>query len=152
MSVEAELRTQLTSALKARDLRTANVIRMVQTKLMERRTAAGFRGEVDDALCIEVISAYKKTLDKAIGEYEKLGERGEDEARELRFEAEVCARYLPPPLGDEILRDSVREAASAIGAAETKDSGRIVGAVMKKHRGRVDAARVKALVEEFFSS
>ena len=65
MSLEQDLRAQLTAAIKAKDLRTANVIRMINTKVMERRTAAGFKGTVDDELVREVIAAYKKSLEKA---------------------------------------------------------------------------------------
>ena len=49
--LEAQLREQLTAALKAKDLKTANLIRMINTKIMERRTAKDFSGTVDDALC-----------------------------------------------------------------------------------------------------
>ena len=65
MSLEEDLRARLTAAIKARDLRVANIIRMVNTKVMERRTASGFKGTVDDELVRDVIAAYKKSLEKA---------------------------------------------------------------------------------------
>ena len=73
MGLEAELDERLRQAIKARDTRTADVVRMLKTRLQERRTAKGFAGEVDDALVRDVIAAYKKQLQKAIPEFEKAG-------------------------------------------------------------------------------
>src|SRR4029079_18128848 len=85
-TLEAQLREQLTAALKAKDLKTANLIRMINTKIMERRTAKGFSGTVDDALVLDVISTYKKSMEKARGEYAAAGERGKDQLAETDFE------------------------------------------------------------------
>src|SRR5262249_17226160 len=57
---------RLKHAIKDRDIRTADVVRMLKTKLMERRTAKGFAGTVDDALVLDVIGAYRKQLQKAL--------------------------------------------------------------------------------------
>jgi hypothetical protein len=53
-SLEVQLRQQLTAAMKAKDSKTANLVRMINTKIMERRTAEGFNGVVDDALILDV--------------------------------------------------------------------------------------------------
>ena len=77
MALEDELTNRLTQAIKGKDGRTANVVRMLKTRLQERRTAKDFAGEVDDALVLDVIGAYRKQLQKALVEFEKVGERGE---------------------------------------------------------------------------
>ena len=151
MSIEKDLRGQLTAALKAKDLRTANVIRMLNTKVMERRTAKGFKGEVDDALYLDVIAAYKKSLDKAQKQYDGAGAKGEEAVAELKWESEFCAQFLPKGLDAEAVRQAVRDAIAEIGANSPKMAGRVVGAVMKKHRGLVDPAQVKQLATEELS-
>jgi uncharacterized protein YqeY len=75
-NLEAQLREQLTASIKAKDLKTANLIRMINTKIMERRTAKGFTGTVDDPLILDVISTYKKSMEKARTEYAGAGDRG----------------------------------------------------------------------------
>ena len=109
MSIEEELRKQLTAAIRTKDLRTANVIRMVNTKVMERRTAAGFSGQVDDALHIDVISAYKKTLEKARPQYEAAGERGREHIDQIDFEVRFLDQFLPRGLPEEEVRKGERE-------------------------------------------
>ena len=152
MPIEEELRKKLTEARKAKDSRTINVIGMLNTEVMKRRTAKGFKGEVNDDLYREVIAAYKKSMSKAQAEYEELGDRGKEKAEELAFEIEFCAQFLPKPLGEDEVRDAVRAAIAELGADNPKMSGRIVGTVMKAHKGRVEAALVKKLVGEELGS
>lgn len=149
MSLEADLKTRLTEAMRAKDLRTANVIRMLSTRIMERRTAKGFTGVVDDALVLEVIGAYKKSMQKAREEYLAVGERGKAEAEELAWEIEFCETFLPKGLGPDELRTVVREVIAKLGGQkDPKLAGRVVGEVMKLHKGRVEPGQVKAMADE----
>ena len=148
MGLEQQLSERLTRAIKDRDTRTADVVRMVKTRLQERRTAKGFSGTVDDALVLDVIGAYRKQLQKAVGEYEKVGERGAAQIVQLRFEIEFCESYLPKGLDEPALRALVRERLGALGIGDAKQVGRLVGDVMKTHKGQVEAADVKRVAEE----
>src|SRR6185295_2963175 len=76
MPIETQLGDLLKDAMRQKDQRTADCIRMIKTKHMERRTAAGFKGPLDDALWLDVISAYQKQLKKAREEYAALGDKG----------------------------------------------------------------------------
>lgn len=138
----------LRQAIKAHDRQTADVVRMIKTRLTERRTAKGFAGEVDDALVVDVIAAYRKQLQKALAEYEKLGARGTGPAGQLRFEVGFCERYLPRGLDDDALRALVSARLAALGIADPRQVGRLVGDVMKTHKGQVEAADVKRVAEE----
>jgi uncharacterized protein len=148
MTLEQQLTDQLTQAIRAKDTQTADVVRMLKTRLQERRTAKGFTGQVDDALVTDVIGAYRKQLQKALAEYDKLGERGAAQAAQLRFEIQFCERFLPKGLDATALRSLVQERAKALGITDPKQVGRLVGDVMKTHKGQVDAADVKKIAEE----
>jgi hypothetical protein len=148
MALEQQLTETLTRAIRDKDTRTADVVRMLKTRLTERRTAKGFGGEVDDAVVTEVIGAYRKQLQKALAEYEKLGDRGAAQVAQLRFEIAFCERFLPKGMDEGALRALVRERLQALGIADVKQVGRLVGDVMKTHKGQVDAADVKRVAEE----
>jgi len=152
MPIEQDLDERLKHAIKDRDTRTADVLRMLKTKLMERRTAKGFSGTVDDALVLDVIGAYKKQLQKALAEFDKLGERGQAQAAQLRFEVELCEGYLPKGLGEPALRALVVERMRALAIADPKQVGRLVGDIMKSHKGQVDAGDVKRVAEELLKT
>ncbi|OLB98250.1 MAG: hypothetical protein AUH30_08335 [Candidatus Rokubacteria bacterium 13_1_40CM_68_15] len=149
MSLEQQLAETLTRAIREKDQRTADVVRMLKTKVTERRTAKGFAGAVDDAVVLDVIGAYRKQLQKAVAEYEKVGgERAAAQIAHLRFEIEFCERYLPKGIDEGALRALVKERIGALGITDSKQTGRLVGDVMKTHKGQVDAADVKRVAEE----
>jgi uncharacterized protein YqeY len=148
MSLEQTLTDTLTQAIRAKDTRTADVVRMLKSRLTERRTSKGFTGQVDDALVLDVIGAYRKSLQKALPDYEKAGERGQAQAAQLRFEIEFCERFLPRGLDDAALRALVRERLGVLAVTDPKQVGRVVGDVMKTHKGQVEAADVKRIAEE----
>jgi uncharacterized protein len=148
MSLEQTLNDTLTQAIREKDARVSDVVRMIKSRLTERRTAKGFSGQIDDALVLDVIGAYRKSLQKALPDYEKAGERGQAQAAQLRFEIEFCERFLPRGLDEAALRTLVRERLSALGVTDAKQVGRVVGDVMKTHKGQVEAGDVKRIAEE----
>lgn len=151
MGLEQTLNEALQQAMRDKDTRKADVVRMLKTRLAERRTAKGFAGEVDDALVLDVIAAYRKQLQRALGEYEKLGDRGAAHVAQLRSEVEVCERFLPRRLDEAALRALVRERLTALGIADAKQVGRLVGDIMKTHKGQVEATDVKRFAEALLS-
>jgi uncharacterized protein YqeY len=138
----------LKEAMRQKDLRTADVIRMIKTKHMERRTAAGFKGPLDDALWLDVIAAYQKQLKKAREEYAGLGEKGATFLPQIDFEIEFCSRFLPKTAGEDEVRAAVREAVSRLSVKDPKQAGRVMGEIMKAHKGTFDPQMVKRIVEE----
>lgn len=148
MAIEEQLTETLTQAIRAKDTRTSDVVRMLKTRLQERRTAKGFSGTVDDALVLDVIGAYRKTLQKALAEYEKLGERGAAQVEQLTFEIAFCGRFLPKGMDDAAVRALVAERIKTLGIADAKQVGRLVGDIMKTHKGQVEAGDVKRIAEE----
>ena len=148
MALEQQLAEALTQAMRDKDTRTADVIRMLKTRLTERRTGKGFAGEVDDAVVTDVIGAYRKQLQKALAEYEKLGERGAAQAAQLRFEIAFCERFLPKGLDEAALRSLVHARVQSLAVTDVKQIGRLVGDVMRTHKGQVDAGDVKRIAEE----
>lgn len=151
MSLEDTLRQQLTTAMKAKDSRTANLVRMINTKIMERRTAKGFSGTVDDALILDVINTYKKTMEKARAEFVNVGEKGKEQVEELDFELAWCATFLPKPATESELRMAVAEIVDALPSRDPKMAGKVIGTIKKQFGDRADAQLVKKLAEEALS-
>jgi hypothetical protein len=148
MGIEQSLNDTLRQAMKDKDTATANVVRMIKTRLAERTTAKGFSGPVDDALLVDVIGAYRRQLQKALGEFERVGERGAQQVAQLRSEIQFCERYLPETMDEAAVRELVQGRLVSLGVRDPKQVGRLVGDVMKTHKGQVDAADVKRIAEE----
>jgi uncharacterized protein YqeY len=148
MSVETQIHERLKDAMRAKDARTADCIRMIKTKHMERRTAAGFKGPLDDNLWLDVIAAYQKQLRKSREEYVAIGERGAEAVAQLDFEIGFCAQFLPKAASDDETRAVVRETLARLGVSDAKQAGRVVGDIMKAHKGKLEPSTVKRMVDE----
>jgi uncharacterized protein YqeY len=147
-SIEAELHEQLKQAMRAKDSRAADCIRMIKTKHMERRTAAGFKGPLDDSLWLDVVASYQKQLRKSREEYAAIGARGAEAVAQIDYEIGFCARFLPKAASDDEVRVLVREAVMRLGASDPKQAGRVVGEIMKANKGKLDPSAVKRIVDE----
>ena len=148
MPLEQQLNDTLKQSMKDKDQRTSDVVRMIKTKVMERRTAKGFSGQVDDALITDVIAAYRKQLQKAVEEFDKLGDKGKEQADQLRFEIGFCERFLPKGLDAAALHALVKERIAALGLTDAKQAGKLIGDIMKTHKGLVEANDIKRVAEE----
>ncbi|MCC6995250.1 MAG: GatB/YqeY domain-containing protein [Deltaproteobacteria bacterium] len=151
MPLEQLLNDMLKEAMRAKDAKTAGVVRMLKTKVMEKRTSKGFTGEVTDAVVEDVIAAYKKQLQKAIGEFAGSGDKGKEQVEEMEFEISFCDKFLPKGMDAAALEVAVKEAITTAGATEPAQAGKVVGAFMKLHKGKADAADVKKLAEKLLT-
>ena len=148
MSIETQIADLLKEAMRSRDARTADCLRMIKTKHMERRTASGFKGPLDDALWLDVVASYQKQLRKTREEYVAVGERGAEALPQLDFEIELCGRFLPKAASDAEVLAVVRETIARTAVTDPRQAGRIVGEIMKANKGRFEPSTVKRLVEQ----
>jgi uncharacterized protein YqeY len=115
---------------------------------MERRTAAGFKGPLDDTLWLDVIAAYQKQLRKSREEYAAIGERGAEAIAQIDFEIGFCSQFLPKTASEDETRAIVRETLARLGASDAKQAGRVVGEIMKANKGKLEPSTVKRMVDE----
>ena len=66
MTIEETLVGELTQAMKARDQKVVDALRMAKSKIVERQKAPGFEGPMTDRVAQDAIAAYVKSLKKAI--------------------------------------------------------------------------------------
>lgn len=147
MSIEVQIQEMLKEAMRNKDTATVDCLRMIKTKHMERRTAAGFKAPLDDALWVDVITAYQKQLRKSREEYAGLGERGAERLPAIDFEIEVCAKFLPKLASEDEVRGAIIETITRLNVTDVKQAGRVMGEVMKQNKGKFDPAMVKRIVE-----
>jgi uncharacterized protein YqeY len=152
MGLNEDLENRLHAAIKARDLRSADCLRMLKSKLIEKRTSPGFKGDLTDTIVREVAATYVKQLTRSIQEFEKAGDAGRDHIEKVRWECEHLADFLPKHLDEAATRAIVVEAVRTSGITDPAQVGRVMGVVMKSHKDEVDAALVKRLAEEILAS
>ena len=139
-----QLRTDLTTAMKARDeLRTAT-LRMALSAISAEEVSGKEARELTDDEVLGVLRREAKKRREAAEAFGSAG-RAEQAAREVA-EGEVLASYLPAQLADADLAAIVADAVTRTGAAGMKDMGKVMGAVQGVVAGRADGGRVAAEV------
>lgn len=148
MSIEERIAADLKEAMRSRDQKVVDALRMAKAKIVERQKAPGFKGPMTDAVAAEAITAYVKSLKKAIEEIEAGGGGQNPIVEKYRFECDFLARYLPKTMTEEETRTLVRTTIAELGVSGPAAVGRVMGAIMKAHKGDVDATLVRRMVEE----
>ncbi|MBM0124477.1 GatB/YqeY domain-containing protein [Pimelobacter simplex] len=145
-TLKDQLRTDLTTAMKARDDVRSSTLRMILTAVTNAEVAGKVAKELTDDEVLTVLAAEAKKRREAAVAFEE-GDRPESAAKE-RAEAAVIQDYLPEQLGPEEIAAIVTAAVEQAGAAGAgpKAMGQVMGLVQPQVRGRADGAAVAAEV------
>jgi uncharacterized protein len=145
-ALKDRLRTDLTTAIKARDEVRSSTLRMVLTAITNAEVAGKEHRELSDDDIVGVLSTEAKKRREAATAFED-GGRTEMAAKE-KAEAAVLADYLPEQLSAEDVSAIVTAAIEQVGAAGEgmKAMGKVMGVVQPQTRGRADGGAVAAEV------
>ena len=139
MTVIEQVRTDMTTAMKAGEKERVGALRLVLSELQKAAKEGG-----EDELAV-LRRERKRRLDAASqfrdGGRPELADQEESEAR-------LIETYLPTELGDVELDAIVAAAVAETGASSPKDMGQVMKVVMARAEGRADGKRASARVRE----
>lgn len=141
---------EMQAAMKAGNRERVSVIRLLIADAKNREIEKGSGQSLNEAELIEVIMTAMKQRRESIEQFTKGGR--EELAGKERRELEILQGFLPPPLSRGELEGLVRQAIQEAGAAEIKDMGRVMKAVMPRILGRADGSQVSGVVRELLTS
>lgn len=149
MTIKETLDGLFKAALKANDTQTKNVIRQIRAKVHEHLLAKGLpRDLADDGEWIEVMSAYSRSLAKAVELMERRGAAETDLLRQYRVEIDFCAKYLPKPKTLDEVKELVSAKAEELEAQGVSDVGSLVKAVLADaEKGSLDPRMVHSVAK-----
>ena len=148
-ALKAQLRGDLTAAMKARDEVRTRTLRMALTSVTNEEVAGKAPRELSDDEVLRVLTREAKRRREAAEAFESAG-RPEQAAAE-RAEGEVLAGYLPVPLTDDELAALVSAAVAETGAAGMAAMGQVMKTVTPQVAGRAEGGRVAAAVRKALS-
>jgi uncharacterized protein YqeY len=139
VTVIEQVRTDITTAMKAGEKQRVGALRLVLSELQKEAK----EGSGDELAVLR--RERKRRVDAAAqfrdGGRPELADQEESEAR-------LIEGYLPAELDDSELDALVAAAISETGAGSPKDMGQVMKAVMAKAGGRADGRRASARVRE----
>ena len=145
MGLKEKINEDLKSAMKSGDKVRLETIRMLRAQVLEfDKSGTGREMSEDDDMKI-LLSAVKKRKE-SIDLYEKAG-RSELAAVEKK-EIEIIQEYLPKQMDPVEAEKIITRIISDIGAVTSKDFGKVMPAVMKELRGKIDGKIINEIVKQ----
>ena len=147
-TLKAQVREQMTAALRAGDKIRLGALRMLSAAITNREKDV--LHELDDDEVREVAAREVKRRAESIEAFESAGRT--ELADKERAEREVLQPFAPEQLSDADVEALIDEAISSTGASSMADMGKVMGAVMATAKGRADGSIVQGKVRERLSA
>ena len=146
MTLKEQLRSDLTTAIKARDSLRSSTLRMVLSAVTNAEVAGKQQRELTDEDVLGVLTSESKKRREAAEAFADAGR--EEQAAKERAEAEVIAGYLPEQLGEAEIDALVSATIDELGVRGEgmKAMGRVMGVLTPRTKGRADGGTVAASV------
>ena len=142
-----QLQDELKQSMLAKDEVRTSVLRMLISAIGYfeiQKAGAGYSATDEDIM--SVIQKEAKKIKDSIEQFTAAGrtELAEKEKKELaRLEA-----YLPEQMGEDEIRNLVKDAIGKTGATTQADMGKVMGALMPSTKGKADGGLVSRIVKE----
>jgi hypothetical protein len=145
MAIIEEVSRQIQEAMRAREERRLAALRSIRAAFVNEMKRDGSETLADE-VCIALLRRLEKQRRESIEAFERGGR--EDRAAAEREEMAVIQTFLPTLADLETTRSWVEEAIASCGATGKADLGRVMGALMKAHKGEVDGGLAKGIASE----
>jgi uncharacterized protein len=146
MGLKERLRSDLVTAIKARDEVRSSTLRMVLTSITNAEVAGKESRELTDEDVLGVLTSESKKRREAAEAFADAGR--EEQAAKEKAEAAVIADYLPEQMSAEEIDALVKETVDQLGARDDgmRAMGRVMGVLTPRTKGRADGGAVAAAV------
>jgi uncharacterized protein len=144
MSLNKQIVTDLTAAMKAQDAGRTSTLRMVKAAMMNRQIEKG--SELDDDDMQKLLRSLVKQRRDSIEQYEKAGRQ--ELVDKEKAEIDVIETYLPQAASPEEIEQAVSAAITETGANSMKDMGKVMKAAQAALAGKnADGKLVSEMVK-----
>jgi uncharacterized protein YqeY len=148
MTLQDRIESAMRDAMRARDERRTQTLRMAMSAAHNREIELG-RSLGDDDY-VDILSKQVKQRRESIEAF-RAGGRDAMAANE-EAEAAILAEFLPNALSSDELEVIVRAAIAETGASSPADLGKVMGKVVPQTKGRADGKAISDLVRQLLSA
>ena len=145
MILKDKISQDLKSAMKSGDKARLQTIRSIRASILEFEKS-GSGKQLNSEEEIKLLSSAAKKRKESIEQFINAGR--EDLAKTEETELEIIMSYLPEQLSAEDIEKEVIKIAEKLGAVSKADFGKLMGASVKKMKGKADGRIIKEKVEK----
>lgn len=144
MNLYDQIREDMKTAMKNKDSKTLDTIRMLVASLKNKAIDLG--KELDDADVMATIKSDVKKLKDGLDSF--VSAAREDLAAAAKEEIAILEKYLPAQLTDGELEEKVRAKLAELGITDVASIGKAMGSLMADLKEFADGSRIKAMVDK----
>lgn len=144
MNMKAKLQNDLKDAMRMKDERRKNTLRMVIAAVKNTEIDKG--NELEDSEIQVIIQKEVKNRRETI-EDAKIAQRL-DIIADNEAEIEILEAYLPQQLSHAEIEELARQAIKEVGATSPSEIGQVMKVLMPRVRGQADGKQVNQIVRE----
>jgi len=148
-TLENKIQSDLVQAMKEKDTSRVSALRSIKTAIMETKTAANGKKDLEDGDIVKIIQKLSKQREEAATIYDE--NKRPDLAEGERKEQEVLNTYLPKMLTESEVEEIVAKTIADLGATSMRDMGKVMGFINKTYAGQVDGSMVSRIVKSKLS-
>ena len=145
MGIFETVSAQMNEARKAKDETRLGALQGIRAAFLNELKKDNSTTLTDEA-CIALLRKLEKQRQESIDAFTNVGRA--DRADAERAELRVIQTFLPQLADEATTRRWVEEAIAASGAANQKEIGKVMGALMKAHKGEMDGNLARRLAGE----
>jgi uncharacterized protein YqeY len=148
MAIFDQVSAQMKEALKAKDSARLGALRNFRAAFLTEMKRDNSKTLGDEA-CTAILRRLEKQRRESIDAFEKAGRTEMAEAE--KAELAVLREFLPSLADEAQTKVWVEAAIAETAAAAPGDVGRVMGAIMKAHKGEVDGNLAKRIAGELLA-
>lgn len=145
MSIVDQVSEQMKDAMKAKEKTRLAALRSMRSLLLNEMKKDNST-DLSDEVSMSLFRRLEKQRLESIEAFENAGRTEQVEAE--REELAVIREFLPQLADESATRAIVEAAIASTGAAAKGDLGRVMGAIMKAHKGEVDGTLARTIAAE----
>ena len=143
------LQNSLKEAMKNKDMKTVNAVRLIIAGQKEKDVEARGKGlqQASDTDLLSMMQTMIKQRNESIRIYIE-GNR-QDLADKEQAEIDVITRFMPKQMNEQEIENAIKNAISEVNASSIKDMGKVMGILKGKYAGQMDFAVASTTIKKF---
>jgi len=147
MTLKEQIKSDIKDAMRSKDTVKRDTLRNIQTSI--KQIEVDERKEVNDAEVEAIIMKYLKQREDAKSQFKEAGR--EDLVTKEENEITIIKTYLPEPMDDTELENTLKDIITSVDAKGMKDMGKIMGKAKTVIGSRADGGRINQMVKKLLT-
>jgi uncharacterized protein YqeY len=148
MSIFDAVTDQMKDAMRAKQAVRLGALRGIRAAFLTELKKDG-SDRLEDRDCVALLRRLEKQRKESIEAFDGAGRK--ELADKERAELDVVSSFLPSLADEATTRAWVEAAVAASGASAAGDVGKVMGALMKEHKGDVDGNLARQIAQAMLS-